>query len=75
MSGLEWIHPGYNLYIEDQGRNVMRADVMVVALFLFCETACLSLYLHIVVVFVHVRSIFYICSSSLFSFHSGLDSL
>ena len=26
MNGSEWIHPGYNLYIEDQGRNVLRAD-------------------------------------------------
>ena len=26
MSGLKWIHPGYSLFIEDQGRNVLRAD-------------------------------------------------
>ena len=26
MSGSEWIRPGYNLYIEDQGRNVLRTE-------------------------------------------------
>ena len=26
MSGSKWIHPGYNLFIEDQGRNVLRTE-------------------------------------------------
>ena len=68
MNGSEWIHPGYNLYIEDQGRNVLRADGGGGVISVLWH--CMSLFILTYCSCICACSIFYICSSSLFSFCS-----